>query len=52
MLMQEVLAATTVALAAAYLAFKLFFQPAWRARRPDVPAARLVRRRRDDSGCH
>lgn len=54
---QDVLAFVTVALAVAYLAFKLVLEPKLRARRPDVPARSLVRKNRSPSpprsgGCH
>jgi hypothetical protein len=42
---QEALAAATVAVAALYLLYKLVLAPGAHARRPDVPAARLVRKR-------
>jgi hypothetical protein len=41
---QEILAATTVAAAAVYLVFKLVVMPQLRAKGPHVPASRLVRR--------
>jgi hypothetical protein len=56
---QEVLALVTVALALAYLFFKLALEPRLRARRPDVRANMLVRKNRPDAappqrrgGCH
>ncbi|MFO0613946.1 MAG: hypothetical protein U0414_15245 [Polyangiaceae bacterium] len=57
--MQDALAFVTVALAFAYLGFKLVLEPRLRSRRPDVRADRLVRRHRGPApaphrrgGCH
>ena len=44
-MIQEILAAATVAIAALYLVYKLAILPSLRSRRPHVPAARLVRKR-------
>ena len=44
-MIQEILAAATVGVAALYLVYKLGLAPALRSRRPHVPAARLVRKR-------
>lgn len=58
MSVQDVLAFVTVALAVAYLGFKVVLEPRLRARRPDVPARSLVRRNRAAAppmrggGCH
>jgi len=53
---QEILAATTVTAAAVYLGFKLLLLPSLRAKRPDVPVSRLLRKRSPrntgGSGCH
>lgn len=43
-MIQEILAGGTVAVAALYLGLKLFILPSLRAKRPDVPVSRLVRR--------
>jgi hypothetical protein len=53
-MIQEVLAAITVGAAALYLVFKLFVMPRIRAKGPDVPASRLVRkpRAKPSSSCH
>lgn len=55
-MIQEILAAMTVAAAALYLVFKLWVAPQLRTKGPDVPASRLVRRgqkpRPPAGGCH
>ncbi|NUO50214.1 MAG: hypothetical protein HOV80_15275 [Polyangiaceae bacterium] len=55
-MIQEILAASTVAGAALYLVFKLWIAPQLRAKGPDVPASRLVRRSgpkpRTPPSCH